>query len=115
MTRRFFASPESFDKTKVKLNLEETRHLRDVLRLREGEKISIFDGMGREFLCQIEIIGKKETFLQILAEAAPKSPESDLDLTLAVALLKGEKFELVIQKAVELGVKKFIPIITNRT
>jgi 16S rRNA (uracil1498-N3)-methyltransferase len=112
--RRFYAPKESFTKDKIKLSLEETRHLRDVLRLFEGVKISIFDGEGKEFLCEIETIAKKETVLKIVGEIAPSSPESDLDLTLAVALLKGEKFDLVIQKAVELGVTKFIPMNTKR-
>jgi 16S rRNA (uracil1498-N3)-methyltransferase len=115
MTRRFFALPENFREAEVTLNLDETRHLRDVLRLRRGEKISVFDGEGREFLCQIETIGKKETILKIIREIAPNSPESDLNLTLAVALLKGEKFDLVMQKAVELGVTKFVPMLTKRT
>src|SRR3954467_4861472 len=97
--RRFYASRENFSNDKVTLNLDETRHLRDVLRLREGEKVNVFDGAGKEFLCAIETISKKETALKIIEETAPSSPESDLDLTLAVALLKGEKFDLVIQKA----------------
>jgi 16S rRNA (uracil1498-N3)-methyltransferase len=112
--RRFYAPKENFNKDKITLSLEETRHLRDVLRLCEGAKINIFDGEGKEFLCEIETIAKKETILKIVGEVAPSSPESDLDLTLAVALLKGEKFDLVIQKAVELGVTKFIPMNTKR-
>ncbi|MEK7723842.1 MAG: 16S rRNA (uracil(1498)-N(3))-methyltransferase [Acidobacteriota bacterium] len=112
--RRFYSSPENFTKEIVTLSLEETRHLRDVLRLREDEKVLVFDGKGKEFLCEIVSISKKETSLRIIEEISPKSPESDLNLTLAVSLLKGEKFDLVIQKAVELGVTKFIPIITKR-
>jgi 16S rRNA (uracil1498-N3)-methyltransferase len=112
--RRFYAPTENFKDNKISLSLEETRHLRDVLRLREGEKIHVFDGDGKEFLCEIEKIGKQQTILQIINQVAPKSPESDLDLTLAIALLKGEKFDLVVQKACELGVSKIIPIITQR-
>ena len=112
--RRFYALPENFDNDKIILNTEETRHLRDVLRLREGEKIQVFDGAGREFLCEIENISKRETSLSIIEEIAPAAPESDLDLTLAVALLKGEKFEIVVQKAVELGVARLVPLNTKR-
>jgi len=112
--RRFYAPPENFNQAKITLSPEETRHLRDVLRLREGEKVIVFDGVGREFLGQIETIGKKETSVQIIEEVTPLAPESALELILAVALLKGEKFELVIQKAVELGVTKFVPIVTKR-
>jgi 16S rRNA (uracil1498-N3)-methyltransferase len=113
--RRFYAPEESFQDGKIVLNLEETRHLRDVLRLREGEIVQIFDGAGREFSCEIRQIQKNETILEILAEVSPSAPVSNLDLTLAAALLKGEKFDLVVQKAVELGVTKLSPLMTKRT
>lgn len=112
--RRFYAPVTNFDNSEITLNIEETRHLRDVLRLRMGEEIAVFDGHGKEFLCKIETIEKKESHLKIIEEILPKSPESNFNLTLVVAILKGEKFDLVIQKAVELGVSKFIPIITKR-
>ena len=112
--RRFYASPEQFQTETVRLNLDETKHLRDVLRLKETDKARIFDGDGREFLCAIEAIGKRETVLKIIEEISAPAPESALDLTLAVALLKGEKFDLVIQKAVELGVTRFVPLSTKR-
>jgi len=112
--RRFYAPRENFTTGKITLNLEETRHLRDVLRLRAGEKVQVFDGAGKEFLCEIESVSKKETSLQIIEEIAPAAPESDLDLTLAVALLKGEKFDLVVQKSVELGITELVPLNTKR-
>ena len=112
--RRFYAPAENFDGQKISLSVEETRHLRDVLRLQETDKVQIFDGGGREFLCEIELIEKKQTALNILKEIPPTAPESALNLTLAVALLKGEKFDLVVQKAVELGVAKLVPLNTKR-
>ena len=112
--RRFYASIERFQANKVSLNLDETRHLRDVLRLRTGEKVRVFDGTGKEFLCEIESVSKKETLLKIIEEVQSIAPTSNLDLTLAVALLKGEKFDLVVQKAVELGVTKLVPLNTKR-
>lgn len=111
--RRFYAPKQSNDKT-VTLGEEETRHLRDVLRLKTGDEVRVFDGEGREFSCLIENVGKRAASLQITAEVQPASPESDLELILAVALLKGEKFELVIQKAVELGVRTLVPLETAR-
>ena len=113
--RRFYASIEQFNPPKVSLNHDETRHLRDVLRLKETERVQVFDGAGREFLCEIQSIGKKETLLEIVEEIAPPAPESSLNLTLAVALLKGEKFDLVVQKAVELGVTTLVPLNTKRS
>lgn len=112
--RRFYAPPESFGGDQIILSLEETRHLRDVLRLRAGNEIHVFDGEGREFLGEIESVSKKESVVKIIEEIAPAAPESELDLTLAVALLKGEKFDLVVQKAVELGVTRLVPLNTKR-
>jgi 16S rRNA (uracil1498-N3)-methyltransferase len=112
--RRFYAAKENFSSEKILLSLEETRHLRDVLRLRRSDKVQVFDGAGNEFLCEIEAILKSQTELKILEKVEPAAAESELNLTLAVALLKGEKFDLVIQKAVELGVTKFVPLKTKR-
>lgn len=112
--RRFYASAEQVQSGEIALDVEETRHLRDVLRLKESDRVQVFDGAGREFLCAIESIGKRETRLKIVEEIAPNAPESDLDLTLAAALLKGEKFDLIVQKAVELGVTKLVPLNTRR-
>ena len=112
--RRFYAPIEQFQSEIVVLTLEETRHLRDVLRLKETDQVRVFDGGGKEFLCEIERIEKQQTNLKILEEIAPSAPESDLNLILAAALLKGEKFDLVVQKAVELGAVKLLPINTKR-
>jgi len=112
--RRFYAPRENFNSDKITLDADETRHLRDVLRIRAGAEIQVFDGAGKEFLCRIENISKRETMLRIIEETAPAAPESDLNLTLGVALLKGEKFDLVIQKAVELGVTRLVPVSTKR-
>ena len=112
--RRFYAPPTQFQNGFVSLNPDETRHLREVLRLREGAVVQIFDGESKEFLCVIERITKQETSLKIQEEIAPPAPESDLNLTLAAALLKGEKYDLVVQKAVELGITKLVPLLTKR-
>lgn len=112
--RRFYALTEQFQNETITLDLDETRHLRDVLRLQESVEVQVFDGGGREFLCAVQSIGKKETILKILKEIPAPAPESDLNLTLAVALLKGDKYDLVVQKAVELGVTKLVPLNTRR-
>lgn len=114
MTRRFFAPPANFQNSKVILDAVEAKHLREVLRLREGSKVNIFDGDGREFSAIAEKIGKHEIVLEISGEVMPCAPESPLDLTLAAALLKGEKFDTVVQKACELGVTRIVPLQTKR-
>jgi 16S rRNA (uracil1498-N3)-methyltransferase len=111
---RFYAPPESFSERAVVFDRDETRHLRDVIRLKTGDTVNVFDGAGREFKCRILEIKKSETTLSIVEEVSPTSPESPLDLTLAAAMLKGEKFDLIVQKAVELGVKALVPLRTIR-
>ena len=114
--RRFYASLDSFnaDKSSATLNADETRHLRDVLRLTAGDEVYAFDGEGREFRCAIAEVDRTSARLRIIEEVTDASSESPLNLTLAVALLKGEKFDLVVQKATELGVTSLIPVITAR-
>lgn len=111
---RFYAPPENFKDGYVDLGAEETRHMRDVLRLRSGDNVLVFDGSGHEFSCRIEDIGKKAASISVEMEVFPLSPESPLRLTLAAALLKGDKFDLVVQKAVELGVSCLVPLKTDR-
>lgn len=114
--RRFYASPEAFtaDRKGVRLDRDEARHLRGVLRLDVGDTVYVFDGAGHEFRCEIADTGRDSAMLAVREEIAPQSPESNLELTLAVALLKGEKFDLVVQKATELGVSRIVPVMTKR-
>jgi len=114
--RRFYAPPAAFSANRqtVELAKEEVRHLRDVLRLEPGAEVYVFDGEGREFKCAIEEYERDFAGLLVMAEVPPAAPESQLELTLAVALLKGEKFDLVVQKATELGVSRILPVITQR-
>jgi 16S rRNA (uracil1498-N3)-methyltransferase len=117
MTRRRFYAPRAAfapDGKSLTLGAEETRHARDVLRLQSGDEIFVFDGGGHEFHCSIQIIARDSADLSVIAEVEPARPESPLNLTLAIALLKGEKFDLVIQKATELGVRRIVPLDTER-
>jgi 16S rRNA (uracil1498-N3)-methyltransferase len=114
--RRFYAPPEAFssDLKSLTLQAEEARHLRDVLRLRPGDRVHVFDGAGKEFECAIQESRKDTARLQVLSEVLPARSESPLELTLAVALLKSDKFDLVVQKATELGVARVVPVITRQ-
>lgn len=113
--RRFFSPPDKFapDGSMVTLGLEEARHLRDVLRLQRGDEAFVFDGEGREFRCRVEDCGREGARLTVVGEVEAARPESLLHLTLAVALLKGEKFDLVVQKATELGAQRIVPVVTK--
>jgi 16S rRNA (uracil1498-N3)-methyltransferase len=114
--RRFYAPPVAFtapDGLTVTLSADETRHLRDVLRLVRGEEVFVFDGEGKEYRCLVDQVGRDAATLNVREEVTPARPESPLRLTLAVALLKGEKFDLVVQKATELGAQKIVPVLTK--
>jgi 16S rRNA (uracil1498-N3)-methyltransferase len=111
--RRFFAPPGAFNVNTVTLTADEARHLRDVLRLKAGEEVYVFNGLGHEYRCTISETKRDAAELRIEAEVEPAKPESQLQLNLCVALLKGEKFDLVVQKTTELGVKKIIPLTTR--
>lgn len=111
--RRFHAAPGAFKQGSITLAQEEARHLREVLRLKPGDEVYVFDGLGHEFRCTVSSSRRDSAELHIEAEVEPAKPESQLQLNLCVALLKGEKFDLVVQKATELGVTKVIPLITR--
>lgn len=112
--RRFYAPAQNFSDGKVTLDEGETRHLRDVLRLKLGDTVNVFDGVGNEFECVVELIAKRDSVLTIIKKIESAAPESTLNLIVAATVTPGEKFELAIQKSVELGVKKFIPIVSMR-
>jgi 16S rRNA (uracil1498-N3)-methyltransferase len=111
--RRFFAAVEAFHSGVVTLATDEARHLREVLRLSIGDSAYVFDGEGREFECEVLEARRDSARLKIISEVSPTKPESSLQLELAVALLKGDKFDLVVQKATELGVTSIQPVITK--
>lgn len=97
----------------MRLATEEARHLRDVLRLKRGDEAFVFDGEGREYRCRVEESRREGATLGIVEEVEPQRMESPLSLQLGVALLKSEKFDLVVQKATELGVAHIIPVMTK--
>ena len=113
--RRFYAPPGAFNSHSrtVTLEADEARHLREVLRLQPGDEVYVFDGAGREFRCAIESSRRDTALLNVLEETEPARPESPFQITLAVALLKSDKFDLVVQKATELGVIHVVPVMTK--
>jgi 16S rRNA (uracil1498-N3)-methyltransferase len=113
--RRFYAPPTAFDNQQASVTLvaDEARHLREVLRLKAGDEVYVFNGEGKEFLSRVEESRRDTARLQLIREVEPARPESQLQLTLALALLKGEKFDLVVQKATELGVARIVPVMTK--
>ena len=90
-------------------------HLVRVLRLECGHPIVLFNGDGREFRAQISQLSKRAVSARVLEIGSVQDRESPLQLTLAQGVARGEKMDLILQKATELGVSRIVPLITERT
>ena len=99
---------------RVRLRGAKVRYLRNVLRLRRGARVEVFDGEGGAFIAEISEIGPSSVDLS-LVEAVERSSESPLSLTLAVAVAKGTKLDWVVEKATELGVSRIQPFVSERS
>ena len=111
---RFFApSLDPGDETTT-LPREEAEHLTRVLRLGAGDTVAVFDGRGHEFVARVASAVRREVQLQIVSRIEPVA-ESAVALTLAQAVLKGDKMDDVIRDAVMLGVSAIQPIVTKRS
>jgi 16S rRNA (uracil1498-N3)-methyltransferase len=112
MAERFFVS-EAIVGPRASLVGDEARHLAGVLRARVGDEVTLFDGRGAEFAARVEAVGKQTVELSILARR-DISRELPVELTLAVALPKGDRQKWLVEKATELGVTRLVPLITER-
>ncbi len=99
---------------KISITGDKVHYLYSVLRCTEGDELVIFDGEGNCFKTKIIKSGRKEVTAEVIANF-PCENESHINITLVQGLLKGEKMDLVIQKATELGVTDIVPVITRRS
>lgn len=111
--RRFYASTDLINGSTINLSKDETHHLTRVLRLKPGDEAFVFDGCGREYRCAFLTMKDNRAQLEI-KETLSDEVESPIHITLAQAIAKGEKFDLAIQKATELGVSRIAPLVTER-
>ena len=89
-------------------------HLVRVLRLREGDECVLFNGDGNDYRARIASAGKREVVVQVLSSDVVGN-ESPLRITLVQGIARGEKMDLILQKATELGVAGFVPVLAERT
>lgn len=90
-------------------------HLARVLRLERGHPLLLFNGNGRDYRAEISQLGKRAVSARVLDDGVAVDRESPLQLTLAQGIARGEKMDLIVQKATELGVCRIVPLITERT
>ena len=114
MTLPRFHVPAAAPGARLELPEHSAHHAREVLRLRAGAAVRVFDGGGAEFEATLDGVSRKAVTVR-LTHAVPARPESPLQIELALAPLKGDRMELVVQKATELGVAAIRPVVTIRT
>jgi 16S rRNA (uracil1498-N3)-methyltransferase len=100
--------------TLVELSGTAAGHLTRVLRLRAGAALTLFNGRGGEYPASIERVRRNEVTLAV-GEHQAIERESPVELTLAQGISRGERMDLVVQKATELGVSRLIPLVTERS
>ena len=114
MPYRFYAPEASTSGRLVSLSPAEGSHLTRVLRIGVGETVRVFDGKGNEFEALVSTVDRAGVTLQ-LSNPVETPPEPRVHLTLAQAVLKARKFELVVRDATMLGAAVIQPILTSRT
>jgi len=115
---RFYVSKEKINtkKNEILIEGEEFHHAIDVMRLKDSDKVIIFDGTGNEytgFINKIDPKSKKAT-VEVVKIETPSSGKTS-EVVLAQAIPKKGKMDYIVEKATELGVKRIVPLVTGRT
>lgn len=113
MPRFFIDSGDCTEKDRITLTGENARHISLSLRSRVGDMLTLCDGKGTDYECVISDITKNEVILSV-ESTSPCRAEPDIEVTLYQALIKSDKFDTVVQKAVELGVTRIVPVLSER-
>jgi 16S rRNA (uracil1498-N3)-methyltransferase len=111
---RFFLRKENIKDNRATIAGEELNHLRRVLRLKPGDRITLFDDAGREHEALVRGFGENHGDVEII-KTNRVDRESPVEVILAVGLTKGEKIDFVIEKATELGVSAIAPFVSQFT
>ncbi len=114
MMVRFYVPQPEIEDGILRVEGDEVRHIRRVLRLRAGDDLIVFNGAGKEYEGTIIEEGSSSVGIRVKRVLSSLS-ESPLEIVLAQSLLKGEKMDYLIQKATELGVKRILPFFSSRT
>ena len=110
---RFYIAPENWNPDTLVLSGSEAHHARDVLRMKSGDKVVLFNGRGREITAEIVDPAKNGVRLRKLHET--ETPPLRCRIALGQAIPKGKNMDLIVQKAVEIGAAEIFPLISERT
>jgi 16S rRNA (uracil1498-N3)-methyltransferase len=111
---RFFVAASNFEGDRVRLSREQAHQVHQVLRLGAGDTLVVLDDRGMEYDVTLTMVGQKEAVGRVTG-SRDAAGEPKVQLTLFQSLLAREKFEWVLQKATEIGVAQFVPVLTGRS
>lgn len=111
---RFFVDNGISSGEDIRITGSDYNHIKNVLRMKQGEKVLISDGNDREYLCSLREITGEEVYFEI-EDIMGTSRELPAKITLFQGIPKGDKMEQIIQKAVELGVYEIVPVAMKRS
>ncbi len=112
--RRFFVPPGSVRGREVSLGSEIAHRLGRVLRLKQGDRVILSDGGAREYEVELTTLSGRSAVGVVVAER-PAPPEPALELVLYQSLIRANRFELVLEKGTEVGVARFVPVVSGRS
>ncbi|MBE3111471.1 MAG: 16S rRNA (uracil(1498)-N(3))-methyltransferase [Acidobacteria bacterium] len=110
---RFFVPPESLQGDTAELDRELSHRLRHVMRLRRGDRVVLIDGRGNEFEAELEDVSSP-TIRAAILQRREGLPEPLVRVVLYQSVIKGDRFDWVLEKGTELGVAKFVPLLSQR-
>ncbi len=110
---RFYVTPDQIKDDIIMITGPDVNHIKNVLRMRQGEEIIICNGQGKDCYCIINRVSESEIIAKIQSIQATEA-ELKAKITLFQGLPKKDKMELIIQKATELGVHEIVPVMTKR-
>ncbi|TAH51721.1 MAG: 16S rRNA (uracil(1498)-N(3))-methyltransferase [Chloroflexota bacterium] len=114
MLHRFFVSPALIQNGTVHFSRAQAHQLRDVLRMRAGDKVIALDNLGSEYRVVLQHLARDVAEGEIVEQRAATG-EPQTQIILYQALLKADKFEWALQKGTEIGISAFAPIVTERS
>jgi 16S rRNA (uracil1498-N3)-methyltransferase len=110
---RLYTADRLIPGQKIDLQDDSAHYIRTVLRLKKNQTITLFNGLGGEVFCTLEEVSRKRVVVNIVEEI-DRSVESPLKITLGLGISRGDRMDWAVQKAVELGVNKITPLLTER-
>ncbi len=110
----FYVKPKYIDEERFTITGSEFHHIQNVLRKKKGDQVTVVDGKGNEYIGIIESI-KFDRIIGIISKTLLKPNEPVMEVSIIQGLIKGNRFKYVVEKATEIGVRRIIPVYTEKS